>query len=61
MHTQRGFFWGGVDFNRNIQLKFPTHGRAKIAGKLCLANYEGRRPLGKLRHKWRIILTMVVK
>lgn len=31
-------------------------GEKKLLESFCVANYEGRRPLGKLRHKWKIIL-----
>ena len=52
-HTKFFFFLilTGI-FGYNI----PRMGEKKLLENFCLANYKGRRPLGKLRHKWRIIL-----
>jgi len=51
--TQKGFLFilTGI-LGSNI----PCMGEKKLLQNFCLANYEGRRPLGKLRLKWRIIL-----
>jgi len=49
--TQKGFLFilTGI-LGSNI----PCMGEKKLLQNFCLANYEGRRPLGKLRLKWRI-------
>jgi hypothetical protein len=58
--SHKGFFgkggggWGiltGI-FGYNI----PRMGEKKLLESFCVANYERRRPLGKLQHKCKIIL-----
>jgi hypothetical protein len=56
MHTQRVFFWGGGGILTGIfGYNIPRMGEKKLLETFCLANYEGKRPLGKFRYKRGII------